>query len=83
MRRCCAGRSPFEQAADGGQDSPMHTLEQARRTVTAFTDTDGPGPAVMAPAARRQPSAPLPDSPLTAGPAGGVAAAAFPPVRIK
>lgn len=84
-----AGSSPFEQAAEGGdhgQDSPMHTLEQARRTVTtAFTDldghTDGGAPAVP-PGARRQPSAAaLPDSPMMAGPAGGVPAAAFAPVR--
>ncbi|BDA51184.1 hypothetical protein COCOBI_18-0600 [Coccomyxa sp. Obi] len=79
------GSSPFEQAAEGGdhgQDSPMHTLEQARRTVTAFTDqdglTDGGAPA-FPPVARRQPSAALPDSPMMAGPAGGASAAAFAP----
>ena len=84
-----AGSSPFEQAAEGGdhgQDSPMHTLEQARRTVTAFTDQNGlteggGGGAAAAPAARRQPSAALPDSPMMAGPAGGTMAAVFTPVR--
>jgi hypothetical protein len=83
-----AGRSPFEQAAEGadrGQDSPMHTLEQARRTVTAFMDPDLPGQSSsgvpVPPAARRQPSTQLPDSPMTAGQAGVASAAAFAPVR--
>lgn len=83
-----AGRSPFEQAAEGadrGQDSPMHTLEQARRTVTAFMDPDLPGQSSSSvpvpPAARRQPSTQLPDSPMTAGQAGVASAAAFAPVR--
>lgn len=86
-----AGRSPFELGFGAGpeasQDSPMHTLEQARRAFGDLAPSRGGSGALppdigagalIAPSlsAHRQPSGPLPDSPMMAGPEGAQAFAA-------